>query len=167
VIQVNKVHEGTFTWGDFALTIGLDTVGVIGAGAAMKVGKTAAGAGGSARAGADDATTAVLKSHVDDAVAKYESGAIGMSRAQAQAAAKNPGLEAAFRGSVIDDAAKATISADPALMHLSVTPRFRFGPDVFDDNAKLWWDMTTEGQWQRHLAKYENLYGTGIRLPTG
>lgn len=96
-----------------------------------------------------DATTARLQGHVDAAVADYESGAIGMSPNQARAAAVNPNLEPAYRGSVIDQAAKTRIVADPGL-DVSVTPNFQFGPDVYNTSGN-WWDMTTPGQWQSHV----------------
>ena len=74
--------------------------------------------------------TARLQSHVDAAVADYESGAISMSPNQARAAALNPNLEPAYRGSVIDQAAKARIvrwtrpeQRKPAELSLSRFPR--------------------------------------------
>lgn len=111
-----------------------------------------------------DATTARLQGHVDAAVADYESGAIGMSPNQARAAAVNPNLEPAYRGSVIDQAAKTRIVADPGL-DVSVTPNFQFGPDVYDTSGN-WWDMTTLGQWQAHVDKYTPGFGTGTILRT-
>jgi hypothetical protein len=87
-----------------------------------------------------------------DAVADYQSGVIGMSPKQARAAAVNPNLAAAYGGSVIDRVAKARIVADPGL-DVSVTPNFKFGPDVYDRSGH-WWDMTTPGQWQAHVDKY-------------
>ena len=111
-----------------------------------------------------DATTARLQGHVDAAVADYESGAIGMSPNQARAAAVNPNLEPAYRGSVIDQAAKTRIVADPGL-DVSVTPNFQFGPDVYNTNGN-WWDMTTPGQWEAHVDKYTPGFGTGTILRT-
>jgi hypothetical protein len=111
-----------------------------------------------------DATTARLQGHVDAAVADYESGAIGMSPNQARAAAVNPNLEPAYRGSVIDQATKTRIVADPGL-DVSVTPNFQFGPDVYNTSGN-WWDMTTPGQWQAHVDKYTPGFGTGTILRT-
>jgi hypothetical protein len=59
-----------------------------------------------------------LQGHVDAAVADFDAGDIGLSPAQARAAAGNPGLEAAYRGQVIDAAAKQSILEDPALQGL-------------------------------------------------
>jgi RHS repeat-associated protein len=129
---------------------------------------TGIGTGWGATAAEDGAgTTALLQAHVDAATQDFESGAIGMSRAQARAAADNPGLAKAFRGSVIDSAAKARVAADPALSHVYSTPNFTFGADFFDASGN-WWDMTTEGQWQAHVSKYEDYFGgPGVRLSTG
>jgi hypothetical protein len=54
---------------------------------------------------------------------------------------------------------------DPELSHLDVTPRFRFGPDVYNIETKQWWDVTTPGEWAKHLGKYPS-FGEGIPLFT-
>jgi hypothetical protein len=140
------------------------------AGIALPLGLAAGVAryGRAAEAGMDvAATTARLQAHVDAAAQDFESAVIGMSRAQAQAAGDNEGLAKAFRGSVIDKAAKARVAADPELAHVYSTPNFTFGADFFDANGN-WWDMTTEGQWPAHLTKYGGYFGgPGFRLSTG
>src|SRR5262245_57155129 len=40
----------------------------------------------------------------------------------------------------------------------------RFGPDVFNPAAGVWWDVTTPAQWGAHVAKYSSQVGTGIPL---
>jgi RHS repeat-associated protein len=120
---------------------------------------------GAAGAGLVSSTTAKLAQHVQKAVADYDSGAIAMSASQARAAAANPGLEAAFRGSVIDKAAKAAVQKDQSLSHLWVTGQGSYGPDFADLESGIWWDITTPGQFQQHLNSYSNL-GTGIGLFT-
>jgi hypothetical protein len=113
-----------------------------------------------------EATTQILQSHVDAARTAYDSGEIGMSPEQARAAADNPGLAQAFRGSVIDNAAKESIANDPLLSNVYVTPRFTWGADFFDGEGN-WWDMTTEGKWASHVRRYGDYFGgQGIRLPT-
>lgn len=86
-----------------------------------------------------------------------------MSPNQARAAGLNPNLEPAYRGSVIDRAAKARIVADPGV-DVSVTPDLTFGPDVYTNGN--WWDMTTPGQWQAHVDRYTPGYGAGTILRT-
>jgi hypothetical protein len=56
------------------------------------------------------------------------------------------------------------VSADPALDNLMVTPRFEFGPDVFDPMAGRWWDVTTIGDWAKHVGDYSDGFGRGIPL---
>jgi hypothetical protein len=47
-----------------------------------------------------------------------------------------------------------------------VTPNFSVGADFFDENGD-WWDMTTEGEWSKHVSQYGDFYGgDGTRLPT-
>jgi uncharacterized iron-regulated membrane protein len=97
--------------------------------------------------------TAQLQAHVDAAAA--EADAQGLTEAQAAAAARYPGLAAAFRGSNIDAIAKASVAEDPALQGISITPRFVAGPDFYDaTSGSSWWDITTQGQWAAHVAQY-------------
>jgi len=35
-----------------------------------------------------------------------------------------------------------------------ITPRGIFGPDVFNPRNQIWWDVTTRGDWSKHLNKY-------------
>jgi hypothetical protein len=111
--------------------------------------------------------TSILQGHVDNAVAQYESGEIGMSEAQAARKVTNPRLEPAFRGQVIDAAAKQAILSDPALEGLYVTRSGEFGPDISDPISDRWWDITTPGQWGAHVARYSDPFGSGIPLFTG
>jgi hypothetical protein len=48
-----------------------------------------------------------------------------------------------------------------------VTGTFRYGPDVFDSAAAKWWDVTTTGQWDAHVGKYSEQFGTGVPLLYG
>jgi hypothetical protein len=91
-------------------------------------------------------TTARLQGHVDQAVADYGSGAISMSARQARAAARNPNLEATYRGQVIDSAVKNSVRNDPELSHLWVSRSGEYGPDLHDIGTGTWWDVTTPGQ---------------------
>jgi hypothetical protein len=82
--------------------------------------------------------TARLTQHLNDAIDTFN--AQGFTDAQADALINNPGLEAAFRGSQIDSIFKGSVAADPDLTYLELTPRFKFGPDVFDPETQQWWD---------------------------
>jgi RHS repeat-associated protein len=112
-------------------------------------------------------TTARLQSHVDEAVAQFERGDIGLSRAQSDTLVSNPNLEAAFRGQVIDNAAKGAARQDEALSHLWTSRPGEFGPDFHDVVTNTWWDITTTRQWNAHVDRYANPFGAGILLPTG
>jgi len=107
--------------------------------------------------------TARLTQHLNDAIDTFN--ARGFTDAQADALINNPGLEAAFRGSQIDSIFKESVAADPDLTQLELTPRFKFGPDVFDPETQQWWDVTTSDQWSKHVDKYW-LFGEGTPLFT-
>jgi len=87
----------------------------------------------------------------------------GFTEAQEAALQTKPNLEAAFRGSRIDQFFKEAVTADERLSHLQVTQRFRFGPDVYH-SANVWWDVTRSSQWAAHVAKYAQTFGQGIPL---
>lgn len=133
---------------------------------AIGTGTGGALSGGGHRLFHDRAMTSQLQSHVNRSVSDFESGIVQMSPGQARAAARNPGLEPMFRGSVIDDAAKNRVLADPWL-NVQATPRFQYGPDFHDGVGSRWWDMTTERQWPAHVDQYSDDYGRGTLLPTG
>jgi hypothetical protein len=112
------------------------------------------------------AVTARLQGHVDATVDEFETGKIGPSPKQAQAAASGgPSIEAQ-RGSVIDAAAKQKILADAELAGLKVTPQGVFGPDIYDPLTKRWWDITTPEEWADHVKLYSPEFGTGTPLFT-
>ena len=112
-------------------------------------------------------TSARLDAHVGKATSDYASGTISMTAKQARAVARNPGLEPAFRGQVIDRAVKNAVRADPNLSNLWVSQSGEFGPDFHDIGTNTWWDVTTRGQFQNHLNLYSDPFGTGIGLFTG
>ncbi len=82
-----------------------------------------------------------LQAHVDAASALLERK--GLTDGQLRALRKKPGFAAAYKGDRIDTFAKKTIAGDGSLKHLKTTPRFRFGPDIYDPMNRLWWDITT------------------------
>jgi hypothetical protein len=51
---------------------------------------------------------------------------------------------------------------DPSLKNLVVTPRGKFGPDVFDPYNATWWDVTTRSGWPSHLRYWMFGEGTGL-----
>ncbi len=106
--------------------------------------------------------TALLAEHLETAVARFE--AEGFTAKQAARIAENPELEAAFRGDRIDAFFKDAVRADPQLGHLNVTPRFTFGPDVVSPGGGVWWDVTTFGQWGKHVQMYTPKFGQGVPL---
>ena len=109
------------------------------------------------------AETALLRGHLNNAVARFE--AEGYTAEQAASLIENPGLAGAHRGTQIDTFFKESVSLDPQLSHLELAPRFKFGPDVFNPANQTWWDVTTPTQWNAHVQKYW-LFGDGTPLLT-
>jgi RHS repeat-associated protein len=107
--------------------------------------------------------TSLLQGHVDNAVSRLE--AEGLTPAQKLALVDNPNLKAAFEGERIDHFFRQSVADDPALTHLELTPRGKFGPDVFDPATQRWWDVTTPKSWEAHTQKYW-LFGEGTPLLT-
>ncbi len=105
---------------------------------------------------------AQLQTHLDNAVARFDQE--GFTPNQAAALVKNPNLGAAYRGSQIDTFFKESVSADANLQNLQITPRFKFGPDVFDPANNVWYDVTTPAQWGNHVLKYTPGFGQGVPL---
>jgi hypothetical protein len=103
-----------------------------------------------------------LLKHLQDAVARY--GREGLTKNQKRSLGANPRLEAPHKGERIDTFAKKSIAADESLRHLIITPRFQFGPDFYDPINKVWYDITTIGQWAGHEQKYAPNFGEGIPL---
>jgi hypothetical protein len=114
-----------------------------------------------------DPIAARLQMHTDQAVADFKAGNIGLSPAQARAAAADPSLEPAFRGQVIDAAVKQAAANDPELGSLYITRSGELGPDFLDLNSvpgtPRWYDVTTEDNWRVHVSRYAGFgNGTGI-----
>lgn len=40
-----------------------------------------------------------------------------------------------------------------------MTPRFVPGPDFYNPEGRLWWDITTSAQWPLHVTKYGGQWG--------
>ena len=110
-----------------------------------------------------ESETALLMAHLKRAITRFETE--GFTVAQQRALIKNPGLADAYRGNQIDAFFKESVQLDPKLGHLEITPRFKFGPDVFDPAKVRWWDLTTPGEWQKHAEKYW-LFGDGTPIFT-
>jgi hypothetical protein len=91
----------------------------------------------------------------------------GLTANQNKSLNYHPGFEAAHKGERIDTFAKETIAKDDSLGHLKITPRFQFGPDIYDPANKGWYDITTRQQWNGHVKKYTERFGQGIPLYHG
>lgn len=131
---------------------------------------TSVGAGASSTASGLSVSTITqrLQVIVDQAVADYESGVIKLSGRQQRALIRNPGLEPAFRGQVIDSAVKKAVHGDPVLNgRLWVSRSGEVGPDFFDIDTDTWWDVTTHAAWMDHVWRYTDTWGVGIGLFTG
>jgi hypothetical protein len=118
-----------------------------------------AGAGTLLKNGLTNAVTNKLKNITEDATANAS-----LTAPQAQAALSNPNLANAFMGNQIDALFKAGVSDDWMLGFLKVTPRFTKGPDVCSPLLNTWWDVTTGGQWEGHVARYSQEFGQGIPI---
>jgi hypothetical protein len=102
-----------------------------------------------------------LQGHVDRAVADIDAAGINaLTPAQRAAAANNLQLLPAFRGNRIDVAARRAIKEDTWLPPLK--SNYSRGAD-FVNSIGEWWDMTTPGQWLKHVEKYG---ADGVRLAT-
>jgi RHS repeat-associated protein len=65
------------------------------------------------------------------------------------------GLARAAMGNGIDAAVKAAVKANPILnLILKTTPRGKAGVDISSPLLDTMWDITTKGQWQKHLKEY-------------
>jgi hypothetical protein len=109
--------------------------------------------------------TPILLEHLESAIAQF--GKVGFTRNQTLRLAESPKLRAAFRGERIDTFFKEAVRYDARLGHLQVTPRFTFGPDVYNPATRVWWDATTPSQWQSHVNRYTREFGTGNKLLYG
>lgn len=106
-----------------------------------------------------------LLAHVDAAVARLARQ--GLTARQNEVLLSHPYLEAAFKGERIDTFAKETMRNDKNLSFLHITSRGEYGPDIQDLVNKLWYDITTRGQWPRHVTKYSEEFGKGTPLYYG
>jgi hypothetical protein len=105
-----------------------------------------------------------LAQHLEGAKADFASR--GFTNNQLTRIGTNPELEAAFRGERIDTFFKQRVLNGTWLdsQGIQVTPRFKFGPGVYDPVNKVWYDVTTPGQWPLHVDKYTPGFGQGVPL---
>lgn len=134
-------------------------------GAGATAASTADAAAGAAASPVDEITAAIQR-HVAQAVDDFDNGVIRVSPAQRAAGVDNPALLEAARGSVIGERARESMALDPALSDLWLTRPGQYGPDIVDLGGQRWWDITTPQQWQAHLDKYSEGFGTGIGIFT-
>ena len=85
---------------------------------------------------------------------------------QLQAIQRNPNLRAMVRGNRIDVRARGYIMEDEVLKY-RLKSNYSKGPDFIDKKTGEWWDMTTPGEWEKHINKYKNTFGpNGTLLKT-
>ena len=159
--------------GAYAATWGAATAGAGGAASLAQGVRAARGAAGSATSAAGtaaaspvDDVTAAIQRHVAQAVDDFDNGVIGLSDAQLAAGAESRSLLEAARGSVIGERARQYMARDSTLDDLWLTRPGEYGPDVIDFAGQRWWDITTPGQWQPHLNRYSDGFGTGYGVFT-
>jgi intein/homing endonuclease len=76
--------------------------------------------------------------------------------------------EKLFMGTQVDTEFKTLVADDPMIksLGLSITPRGRFGPDIYDAKTKDYWELTTKADWLRgtHQNRYNGHFanGTGV-----
>jgi hypothetical protein len=112
-----------------------------------------------------------LAEYLASAVEDFDSSAISFTRGQARALARATGtpkearLFALFRGERVDNAVMSSLrravetGGDSRLpTDLYITPRGRFGPDVFDPSTNSWYDFTTVRSWPSHFQRYEEWF---------
>lgn len=105
-----------------------------------------------------------LRMHVDAAIERFE--VEGMTPAQENATLERPQSGEMYRGSRIDEFAKASIMNDPDLAEVITAPDFVAEPDILDSVMPDWFDITTPAAWQAHVVKYGPRFGAGHPVPT-
>jgi hypothetical protein len=100
-----------------------------------------------------DAIQAALSRHLANALDRL--AAQGLTQPQVRAIARYPSLhlQEAFEGERIDTFIKEAVANDPAL-NLKIAPRFQFGPDFVNPVTGSWYDVTTPGEWVKHVGRY-------------
>ena len=100
-------------------------------------------------------------------VSNCTGGVIEISVALAGRAAPNPSPAAAYRGQVINAAVEGAVGKDPVLGgRLWMSRSGENGPDFDDVVTRDRLNVTTSGQWQKHLDGYSPLFGNEAGLFT-
>lgn len=115
------------------------------------------------RSNLDRNVDALLK-YTRQALDEWDKGTIGFTPNQLARATQNPNLYNTYKGNVLDERVKYLVDHDPTLEDLRTTGLFKYGPDFPNvaANPKVpWYDLTTEGGWEKKLleAKYESSHG--------
>jgi RHS repeat-associated protein len=76
----------------------------------------------------------------------------GFTLRQSLRIALNQNIRAAFQGERIDTFFKFIVQQRN--LPVQITGRFIKGPDIISPTLNLWWDLTTQGQWAAHVARY-------------
>jgi RHS repeat-associated protein len=112
--------------------------------------------------------TSTIAGHLQSVLDDIATNGVRYSARQVNAIAKNPNLEAAYRGTYIDKQLKAAVEADPTLAaRLWITGTGEYGPDFVDVATGTWIDLTTPRQFDRHLDRYSDFGNGGIGLLYG
>ena len=124
-----------------------------------------------------DKLTKFLRKTVRQATREIDrKGMHAFSPLQRNALSLHPNLYAAFRGSAIDAQVRDWLNPlnngrkakqlERILNGLPWKGLPNNGPDFYIPGRNVWFDMTTQTQWGRHLKKYSQRFGVGIPLFT-
>ncbi|MFV2104886.1 RHS repeat-associated core domain-containing protein, partial [Micromonospora sp. LOL_024] len=112
-----------------------------------------------------------IKQFTEQALAEWENGELGLDETQNEAirTARNPAaLGNALKGSILDDRVKELVESDPELSSkLFPAGKGVYGPDwvkVETGGTKGWYDLTTRGDWRKHVNKYTAKLGKGVGI---
>ncbi len=147
----NAKNWDAYDWSYGITTGALSLVGTKGAGAAGYAG---------VKGGVRTFVTYRLETHLAYAMENYV-----LTQRQTLRIGLSPNSANRFIGSQIDDLFKTRIQSDFWLKPFTnVTPRYTFGPDVYNKTFSIWWDVTTSRSWNNHLIKYNSGFGQGYGL---
>ncbi|WP_433727351.1 Hint domain-containing protein [Actinoplanes sp. CA-051413] len=108
-----------------------------------------------------------LRDFTNDALRRWENNEIGFSAKDQARIDKNPNLENAIKGNILDAEVKRMADDDPSLAPLFSTPNGYPGPDWANTGPVPlvgWYDLTTTKSWGQHVYDYGPRYGPGVGI---